>query len=81
MTENFESKQQAKQDMQDAGAKTAHVAGKAAASYFGGTLGNIAYDKISQTKLGQKIEQGAGKVISRVPGVNKLNKKLNNWLE
>lgn len=78
MTENFESKQQAKQDMQDAGAKTAHVAGKAAASYFGGTLGNIAYDKISQTKLGQKIEQGAGKVISRVPGVNKLNKKLNN---
>lgn len=78
MTENFESKQQNKQDMQDAGAKTAHVAGKVAASYFGGTLGNVAYDKIFQTKLGQKIEQGAGKVISRVPGVNKLNKKLND---
>lgn len=78
MMENYEKKQQEKKEMQDAGAKTAHVAGKAAASYFGGTIGNVAYDKISQTKLGQGIEQGVGKVISKVPGVNKLNKKLND---
>ena len=78
MMEDIERKQQKKKEMQDAGAKTAHVAGKAAATYFGGTLGNVAYDKISQTKLGQKIEQGAGKIISKVPGVNKLNKKLND---
>ena len=58
MMENYEKKQQEKKEMQDAGAKTAHVAGKAAASYFGGTIGNVAYDKISQTKLGQGIEQG-----------------------
>ncbi len=72
------SKQTKKQEMQQAGKNTAHVAGKAAATYFGGTIGNIAYDKISQTRLGQKIENGAGKVISKVPGVNKINKKLND---
>lgn len=73
-----EEKQRNKQELEQAGAKTAHAAGKMAASYFGGTVGNIAYDKLANTKLGQTIEQGAGKVISKVPGVNKLNKKLND---
>lgn len=73
-----EEKQRNKQELQDAGAKTAHAAGKMAASYLGGTVGNIAYDKLANTKLGQTIEQGAGKVISKVPGVNRLNKKLND---
>lgn len=78
MKENLENRQQENQEIQDAGAKTAHVAGKAAAIYLGGKLGNVAYDKISQTKFGQKIEQGAGKIISKVPRVNKMNKKLND---
>ncbi len=73
-----EDEKEEKQKLEQAGTNTAHTAGKAAATYFGGTLGNIAYDKISQTKIGQKIEQGVGEAISKVPIANKLNKKLND---
>lgn len=71
-------KEKNKKEMQEAGKNTAHVAGKVAATYLGGTLGNVAYDKIANTKLGQKIEQGVGKVISNRPLVGRLNKKLND---
>lgn len=69
---------QKKESMQEAGKKTAHVAGKTAATYFGGPLGNIAYNKATQTRIGKNLEQGVGNTISKTPGVNKLNKKLND---
>ena len=79
MLEEYEKKQKEKKELENAGANTAHAAGKAAATYFGGgAAGNIAYDKLAKTKLGKGIEQGVGKVIAKTPGINKLNKKLND---
>ena len=76
MDNNLEDKKQ--RELDQAGQNTVHAAGKAAATYFGGTVGNVAYDKISKTKLGQGIEQGVGKVIGRTPVVNQVNKGLND---
>lgn len=65
-------------ELNEAGTNTAHVAGKTAATYFGGTLGNVVYDKLSNTKLGQGIEKGVGNVIGNTPILNQVNKKAND---
>ena len=69
---------QNKNEMQDAGQNTAHVAGRTASRYFGGELGGRVYDAFSKTNVGQGIERGVGNTISNVPGVGNLNKKLND---
>ena len=58
---------------QEAGKNTAHTAGKAAATYFGGAAGNKIYDLASRTKLGQGIENAAGKVIQHSPAKHLAN--------
>lgn len=73
-------------NLDEAGTNTAHVAGKAAATAAGGALGGVvganvankAYDAVSNTKLGQGIEQGVGKVIGNTPILNQVNKKAND---
>lgn len=65
-----------KQEEEQAGQKTAHVAGKAAATYFGGPLGTKAYDIASKTKAGQAIENAAGKMVNKAPGAKNLTKAL-----
>lgn len=65
-----------KQEEEKAGQKTAHVAGKAAATYFGGPLGTKAYDIASRTKVGKAIENAAGKAINTAPGAKNLTKAL-----
>ena len=58
---------------QEAGKNTAHTAGKAAATYFGGAAGNKIYDLASRTKLGQGIENAAGKIIQHSPAKHLAN--------
>lgn len=52
---------------QQAGKDIADVAGKAAATYFGGAAGSKIYDVASKTKTGQRILAGAGKSLSKNP--------------
>lgn len=70
-------KHQKQAERDEASQKTAHVAGKAAAAYFGGNFGAKAYDLASQTKVGQDIERAAGKVLQKNPGMNKAMEGLN----
>lgn len=63
---------------EEAGQKTAHVAGKAAATYFGGAAGTKVYDMASHTAVGQALEKNAGRVIQNTPGADKLSQKLND---
>ena len=65
-----------KQEEEQAGQKTAHVAGKAAATYFGGPVGTTIYNIVSQTNAGKAIENTAGKVINTAPGAKNLTKTL-----
>ena len=62
-----------KAEEQEEGRKTAHTAGKAAATYFGGAAGNKIYDLASKTKLGRGIENAAGKVIQHSPAKHLAN--------
>ena len=78
MNDNFEKKQQEKAEKQEAGKNTAHVAAKGAATYFGGAVGGRAYDALSRTKAGQRLENTAGKAIAKTPGLGQINKKLND---
>ena len=78
MNDNFEKKQQEKAEKQEAGKNTAHVAAKGAATYFGGAVGGRAYDALSRTKAGQRLENTAGKVIAKTPGLGQINKRLND---
>lgn len=78
MNDNFEKKQQEEKEKQEAGKNTAHVAAKGAATYFGGAVGGRAYDALSRTKAGQRLENTAGKAISKTPGLGQINKKLND---
>lgn len=68
--------QQAKHD--EASQKTAHVAGKAAATYLAPGVGGAIYNAASQTKVGQEIEKAAGKALQYVPGANKAMDKLDD---
>ena len=78
MNDNFEKKQPENAEKQEAGKNTAHVAAKGAATYFGGAVGGRAYDALSRTKAGQRLENAAGKVVSKTPGLGQINKKLND---
>lgn len=78
MNDNFEKKQQENAEKQEAGKNTAHVAAKGAATYFGGAEGGRAYDALSRTKAGQRLENTAGKAIAKTPGLGQINKKLND---
>lgn len=71
-----EEEEKENQEEEQRGQKTAHVAGKAAATYLGGALGNKAYNIASQTKLGKAIENAAGKAINMAPGAKPLTKAL-----
>lgn len=75
---NNENQKNNKQAKEEAGKNTAHVAGKAAANYLGGQVGGVAYNALSKTKAGQRLEKTAGKVIAKTPGLGRLNKKLND---
>ena len=72
-----ELEEQKKREQAEAGQKTAHVAGKAAATYFGGGAGGKIYDAASNTAVGKKIEETAGKALQRTPGMNKAMEGLN----
>lgn len=78
MNDNFEKKQQENAEKQEAGKNTAHVAAKGAATYYGGAEGGRAYDALSRTKAGQRLENTAGKAIAKRPGLGQINKKLND---
>ena len=84
MNNNQNEDKQRKLD--EAGTNTAHVTGKTAATAAGGAVGGVvganiankAYDAVSNTKLGQGIEQGVGKVVGNTPILNQVNKKAND---
>ena len=78
MNDNLEKKNQEKAAKQEAGKNTAHVAAKGAATYFGGPVGGRAYDALSRTKAGQRLENTAGKVIAKTPGLGQINKRVND---
>lgn len=63
---------------QEAAKNTAHTAGKAAATYFGGAAGNQIYNEASNTEVGQKIEQAIGNGIKQNPALNKVSETLND---
>ena len=73
-----DEQEEQKQQEAEAANKTAHVAGKAAATYFGGNVGAKAYDKLSQTKLGKNLENQVGKKIQKNRQANRMAQKLNN---
>ena len=73
-----DEQEEQKQQEAEAANKTAHVAGKAAATYFGGNVGAKAYDKLSQTKLGKNLENEIGKKIQKNRQANRMAQKLNN---
>lgn len=66
------------QKEKEANQKTAHVAGKAAATYLGGGAGAKAYDAASKTKLGQALEKRAANRIKRNPALNMASQKLSD---
>ena len=70
--DNLEEQKQA-----EAGQKTAHVAGKAAATYLGGAGGAKAYDLASQTAVGQELEKAASNRIQNNPALSKASQRLN----
>lgn len=73
----MDEEQKEKQEQEQAGQKTAHVAGKAASSVFGGALGKQAYNIASQTKTVQAMENMAGKALNLVPGAKYATNALN----
>jgi|GEM_PF-5706176 len=71
-----------KQRDQQAGENVAQLAGKGAATYFGGAAGATAYDKARNAPvLGNKIqnlEQSVGSVIAQNPKLNQASRMLND---
>ena len=76
--EQLEQQEAQEQKETEAANKTAHVAGKAAATYFGGKAEAEAYDAISKTQLGKKLEEKAGESIKNNRQLNKAAQKLND---
>lgn len=76
--EELEEQEKKEQKETEAANKTAHVAGKAAATYFGGSLGAKAYDEFSKTKMGQNLENQMGKRLQKNRRANKMAQKLND---
>lgn len=73
----MDEEEKEKQEEQQAGQKAAHVAGKAAATYFGGSAGAKIYDIASKTKAGKAIENTVGKTVNTLPGAKSATKGLN----
>lgn len=74
---NNEDKDLKQQELDESTSKTAHTLGKGAATYFGGELGNKAYDLASQTKVGQDIEKAAGRALQSNPFDRATSQALN----
>ena len=66
-----------KQETHEASQKTAHVAGKGLATYYGGAVGGKLYDAASKTKLGKGIESTVGKAAETSPMAKPLFRALN----
>lgn len=78
MDEKELEEQQKQAELDEASKKTAHVAGKALATYYGGAKGAQIYDMASKTQLGQDIENTAGKALQKNPIDRTLVKTLND---
>ena len=76
--EQLEQQEAQEQKETEAANKTAHVAGKTAATYYGGKLGAKAYDSFSKTNLGKKMENELGRKIQKNRQANRMAQKLNN---
>lgn len=74
MDDNELKKAKQNQDSQ----KTAHTAAKGAATYVAGPVGNKVYDAFSQTKLGQRLEEQAGKQLQRIPIAKPIMQRAND---
>lgn len=79
---NIDNQYQSPKDLKkaqnhEASQKTAHVGGKAAASYFGGKTGGALYNKLSQTKFGKKVESTVGKGLEKNPITKFTMRKAN----
>ena len=75
--ENLDEEELKKQEEDEANSKTAHVVGKAAATYFGGAAGNAAYNLADKLGVAKPIEDLAGKAIKTTPALNQASKMLN----
>lgn len=70
----------------ESGAKTAHsafktgaaVAGNAIGGKIGAKVAGKVYDKVSNTKIGQGIENTAGKIIGKSPVGSAINDRVSN---
>lgn len=69
--------EQKKKEQDEASQKAAHVAGKAAATYFGGNAGGAIYNAASNTAGVKKLEETVGKVTQQAPLLNKAMEGLN----
>lgn len=78
-TQSFDSrKDDKKQQEKDASKKVAKTGAKAAATYFGGPIGGKLVDMASKTKAGDKILNKGGENLSKMPGMAKAAKKLDD---
>lgn len=78
-TQSFASyKHEQKEQEKESSKKTAKVAAKGAAMYFGGPEAGAAVDMAANTKAGDKILNKGGEALSKVPGVGKASKKLDD---
>lgn len=71
------------QKQQEAGEKTAHVAGKAAANIASnamglGNAGGALYNAASNSEIGKRLEQTTGSAIQQNPYFNKASQALND---
>lgn len=80
MSNNGEKYQANRNDNEtdDSSKKAAKVAAKAAADYYTGGKGGAIVDKLSNTKLGDKVLNTAGKILDKQPGFSKIAKKLDD---
>lgn len=63
---------------QDSNKKAAKVAAKGAATYFAGPAGGKVVDALAKTKVGDKILNKGGEALSKIPGMSKASKKLDD---
>lgn len=78
-TQSFAAyKQEQKEQEKEASKKTAKVAAKGAAMYFGGPEAGAAVDMAANTKVGDQILNKGGEALSKVPGIGKASKKLDD---
>ncbi|MCI8346660.1 MAG: hypothetical protein HFJ12_01760 [Bacilli bacterium] len=66
------------QNNQDSNKKAAKVAAKGAATYAAGPAGGAAVDLAAKTPIGDKILNKGGELLSKIPGMSKVTKKLDD---